>query len=135
MSMQSPPPDRWKQRGALAVLVVYWLVLLLATHWPISLPSATPPHFDKFAHLVAYAGLGFLLALNWSLHRTLTWVSIGALLLVLAVYAACDEVLQIPLDRTAELGDWQADIAGALLGLLCVRLLGSGPANHANGRK
>jgi VanZ family protein len=42
------------------------------------------------------------------------------------LYAAVSEVVQglLPLERSASVGDWAADVAGVLLGLLlAVRLL------------
>ena len=41
----------------------------------------------------------------------------GLVLMVVAVYGAADELLQIPVGRHADLYDWLADCAGALIGL------------------
>jgi VanZ family protein len=79
------------------------------------------PGSDKVAHFLAYAGLGFLLgAWMWVLRLT----SLKHFLMAfvgLMVWAAIDEWLQIPVNRSAEFLDWVADVLGAMSGLLCLR--------------
>src|SRR5262245_34330650 len=56
-------PGPFLRRMATAVLAVYWLTLLTATHWPLKVPAERQPMLssDKFLHFTAYAVLGLLL--------------------------------------------------------------------------
>ena len=106
-----------RRLAALVVLVVYWLTLFIATHIP-------PPRVqsvtvsDKTMHFVAYAGLAFLLA--WAVLATRpTWGRLIMVLLITISYGAVDEALQLMVPgRYGDLGDWVADVAGAVCGLV-----------------
>jgi membrane associated rhomboid family serine protease len=95
-------------RGVFAVVVLVSLAVLFAPADDV--PSA-PAGVDKLVH----AGLFAALALSGR------WAGIGRTVLagLLVVYAAVSEVLQglTPLDRSASLSDWLADVVGILLGL------------------
>ena len=107
----------WPRRASLAVLTVYWAALFVSTHWPRLQPILPLRHSDKFLHAAAFAGLAFLLALVWSLRGPFGWRQFLAVLAILAVYAAFDEITQPLMQRTAEQLDWIADVSGALGGL------------------
>jgi hypothetical protein len=96
-------------RGAFAVAVLVSLAVLFA---PADDVPFAPPGVDKLVH----AGLFLALAL------TGRWAGIGRGVLgtLLVAYAAVSEVLQglTPLDRSASVADWLADVAGLLLGLV-----------------
>ena len=96
-------------RGAFAVVVLVSLGVLFA---PGSAVPAAPFGFDKVVHL----GLFLALAVSGR------WAGVPRTVLAagLPVYAAVSELVQaLPaLHRDATLGDWVADVAGALLGLL-----------------
>jgi VanZ family protein len=96
-------------RGAFAVVVLASLAILFA---PGSDVPPSPPGVDKLVH----GGLFLSLAL------TGRWAGVrrGALAVLLPLYAAASELIQaIPaLHRDATLGDWLADVVGALAGLL-----------------
>jgi VanZ family protein len=114
-SLESRPP--WFRRGVLITLVLYWLTMFTATHVP-RVPQPLPPGFtDKWQHYVAYAGLGFLLAVWWRLRRPLTFRAGVGLFAVTALYGALDELTQPWFGRDAELLDWRSDIIGAATGL------------------
>jgi VanZ family protein len=113
------------ERTASAVLGVYWLLLLTATHWPREIL----PHEsrllagDKLAHFSAYAGLGFLLMLVARLRQPSAVFELSATLrqlvrLILFVSAAgfIDEATQPIFGRDFELLDWLADSTGGLIG-------------------
>jgi VanZ family protein len=113
-SRPSPLPDPpWREHGALsrgvfAVAVLVSLAVLFAP--PADVPDS-PPGVDKAVH----AGLFLLLAVTgrWAGARR------GVLAVVLVLYGAGSEVVQ-GLDvvgRSASVGDWLADVAGALTGL------------------
>ena len=95
-------------RGAFAVVVLISFAILFA---PGSEVPAAPPGVDKLVH----GGLFLALAL------TGLWAGIGRTVLgaALIAYAAVSEVIQgvAPLDRTASVADWLADVVGVLLGL------------------
>ncbi len=108
------PP--WFRGVVLAVLVVYWGVLAVATHVPSvsDEPSPSASH-DKLDHCVAFAGLAFLLVWTW-------WVCSGRLrpwaaMCVALAYGALDEWLQglVP-TRVPDVWDWIADVVGAGFG-------------------
>lgn len=98
----------------LILLIGYWLTIFVLTHIPV---QKLPPSDvnDKLAHFVAYAGLASLLYLTmwtrWPAFRY-PWLYTIAIALV---YGAIDEVLQIPVNRVADVNDWLADAAGAIL--------------------
>jgi VanZ family protein len=96
-------------RGVLAVAVLVSLAVLFAPGDDV--PSA-PPGVDKLVHLVLFAALA--LSGRWAGIRAAV---LGALLVV---YAGASEVVQgwLPLERSASVADWGADVAGVLLGLL-----------------
>lgn len=101
------------------VLAGYWLALVAGTHVPAEFPALPSGRADKLAHFVAYAVLAGLLAMTWQ--RSAGWLTGRHLRwawIVLVVYAALDELTQIPVGRTASALDWAADALGALVGLM-----------------
>jgi len=115
----------WPRKTSLAVLTVYWALLFVSTHVP-RLPTIPPLPSDKVLHAVSFAVLSFLFALVWSLRGPFGWRHFLAVLAILAVYAAFDEVTQPLTQRTADPLDWIADVAGALGGLasfFCARAI------------
>jgi len=73
-------------------------------------------------HGIAYAGLTFLFA-SWQWMRGADDRRLIVLsLIVPGLYAIFDELLQIPVRRTADLMDCFADWGGVLAGLTCFLL-------------
>ena len=106
-----------------AALVVYWVALCIGTHVPGGFVG-TPLVSDKTLHFLAYAGLSFLIATLLPLlgirDSRVYWTA----LLVAVGYGAIDELGQIPIPgRTADVVDWLADVAGAVAGVVCYRLM------------
>ncbi len=109
----------------LMMLAGYWSALFYLTHTP---PSKLPrlPRIrmiDKWAHFLAYSGLAFLFLCSLKYRQK---ESLGSLKLTfgfLAIYGALDELLQIPVGRTASLYDFAADLAGIVFGCLLAVLL------------
>ena len=106
------------RRAFVAALAVYWLALFIGTHAPS--PSLEPavPNQDKVLHVVAYAGLAFLLSgvnIGRGRHST-RWTT--EVFVIVAFYGMLDELTQsfVP-GRFAEVLDWVADAVGALLGI------------------
>jgi VanZ family protein len=107
----------WRNRAALAVLIVYWLALIFTTHIP-QLSRIFPfSLWDKIEHFSAYAGLSFLISLNWSLRSSMGrrqwWMIVG----LVAAFGATDEITQIPFGRACDALDWVADMLGSLSGI------------------
>lgn len=113
-----------------AALGVYWIALFIMTHLPpeillrgiSSADELMADGGDKLMHLIAYSGLTFLFA-SWQWmrgadDRRLIRLSI----IVPGLYAILDELLQIPVRRTADLMDCFADWGGVLTGLACFLL-------------
>jgi VanZ family protein len=105
-----------RKKAALALLVCYGLMLLVATHIPHPPHAISAGNLDKTLHLGAYAGLAFLVSLNGFLRQALGWRQRILILVLLAVFGAVDEITQIPVGRECDVVDWAADILGILLG-------------------
>lgn len=103
-------------------LAAYWALIFTVTHIPAQkLPDTHVS--DKVEHFVAYLILTILLYLNaWirniSALRASMWIAgIGM------IYGALDELLQIPVNRHADVHDWIADMSGVMTGLLLMNLI------------
>lgn len=96
------------------LLLAYTALLFTVTHLP---PTAIPSSVagsDKHWHFFAYCGLGLLGSMT-ALPRTARWA--GLTMLAVALFACLDELLQIPVGRSAEWLDWVADVSGAAVGI------------------
>lgn len=113
-------------RGSLIV----WMVLLAAYSFllydlssgVVAIPGPSFPHMDKVAHAGAY---GLMALLAWQAFRHWVRVRHGAWAwLYTVVYGATDEWHQsyVP-GRYADIWDWVADIAGATLALLLLKVI------------
>jgi VanZ family protein len=110
-------------RTVTVALVVYWVVLCIGTHLPGGFVG-TPLVSDKTLHFLAYAGLSFLIAMLLPLLGLRDSRVYLIALLVAVGYGAVDELGQILIPgRTADAVDWFADLAGAVVGLVCYRLM------------
>ena len=103
-------PLRW------LILVLFWGCLFIATHLP-RLPRVVHRVSDKVSHFAAYALLGALVM--WATSSSTRPVWQRALLVwgAILVYAALDELLQIPVGRVCDLQDWLADALGSGLAI------------------
>lgn len=114
-------PDRHRRAAWLVTLflVGYWIVLFVATHVPSDFPLVPPERTDKLVHFSAFFVLGGLLAAAWEFAAgRLTVRHLIAAWLVLAAYAAVDEISQPPFGRARSFDDWLADVTGVACGLL-----------------
>ena len=107
-------------------LVVYWIILLIAT----SIPAQSVPSFgvgDKVNHFLAYFILSILLYLTFSFQEKSLFAKRNAALLTIAVvllYGVLDELHQMLIPgRSAEFLDWAADAVGAICGVLIISFL------------
>ena len=104
-------------------LVIYWVLLLLAT----SLPSADLPKValsDKIKHFSAFFGLSVLLSLTLLYQQKYYLLKKHFLtftLLIVSGYGLIDEIHQIFIPgRYAEFLDWVADSTGAIVAILLI---------------
>lgn len=130
----SADPATWRATTIRAGIAVYWLAMFLATHLPVGPVVEQLPTSDKQLHFIAYALLGCALPWWSAANRRTSWRRLMRLYVLVLVYAACDELLQIPVGRSAEWGDWLADAAGSLVGVaigswLRTRFVGRPPNN------
>lgn len=104
-------------RIAIVALAGYWVLLFIGTHIPANRLLAQLHQSDKVLHTVAFAGLAFLMA--WAIPTNMLKLHRNTLTaaLVSVVYAGLDELLQIPVGRTADWYDFYADCLGICLGL------------------
>lgn len=107
-------------------LIVYWIVLLVAT----SIPASRIPEVgvsDKFNHFFAYAVLCALLFFALSIQDKFILFKkhpAKMSLLIATFYGALDEIHQMFIPgRSAELLDWVADFLGAVTGVLIAKYL------------
>lgn len=123
------PDRRLRSRPALACLVVYWILLFLATHWPDPGHEGAPvPHLDKALHFASYAGLAALVALVAAQHSRapaaagarLSWKWCSIVLAIVSTYGWLDETTQPLTGRDFEWLDWMADTLGTATGTLMV---------------
>ncbi|MEM9348034.1 MAG: murein biosynthesis integral membrane protein MurJ [Planctomycetota bacterium] len=92
----------WLSRNATLLLLVYWPLLVLATHLPNPhLPGPPLQHLgvvlqtDKFAHVVAFGGLMVLVLFSDLSGRKLAWrVRCTIALAICLSYAVIDELTQ-----------------------------------------
>jgi VanZ family protein len=105
-------------RAFAILLACYWGLLFLGTHIPLPRLGELPKHSDKGMHLIAYAGLSFLLLLWISTVRKLEFRHFVMVFAITVLYAAADELLQIPVNRTCDIYDALADCLGSVIGLL-----------------
>lgn len=107
---------------------IYWLFLLFVMHSPSAfLPGdfVLTGDFDHWLHGIAYFGFAFLLcrtAEAWwteppSARNPPLWVY-AAMFFGCVVYGYFDEQTQPLTGRTREASDWEADILGALAGVV-----------------
>jgi hypothetical protein len=96
----------------------YFVALFIGTHMPRLPTGISAGLSDKHLHFLAYGGLAFLLAARAACSRPVTARILVKLWLLLGVYGALDELLQIPVGRDAEILDWVMDVTGAASGLL-----------------
>ena len=97
-------------------LLSYWVLIFVGTHVPAPWVGPVRMH-DKVAHVLAFAGLAFLLAFvrsPWQPTRRKATV----VLLVVAIYGALDEWTQCFVSgRQTDLLDWYAKLVGGVSGL------------------
>jgi VanZ family protein len=114
-----------RQKITIAILVPYWVVLIIVAHIPIPQIVYQAQVSDKWLHFLAYLNLIFLLWFSISPDRKVNWRSRAAWLILFAAaaYGGLDELSQPYTGRTCDLWDFVADAEGILAGLVMFTLL------------
>ncbi len=104
-------------RIAIVALAGYWVLLFIGTHLPPNELLSQLRMNDKVIHGCAFTGLAFLLA--WAIPTDMSKLHHNTFIagLIAVIYAGFDEVLQIPVGRTADWRDFVADCVGVCIGL------------------
>lgn len=98
----------------------YLAALFIATHIP--LPKGSISNSDKLYHFGGYAALTLCVLAAWELSiGVLEAKHYFAVWLVGVLYAAFDEVTQIPVGRQCDANDWIVDVLGIVAGILAFR--------------
>ena len=90
--------------------IIVTTVLTVAMLWPLEAPPPAPEGSDKLVHFVAFAALAFPLARTGRFG--LLPVFIGA-----SAFGGAIELIQPSFNRSADVNDWVADVAGVILGI------------------
>ena len=89
-----------------------WTAAFVATHVPTKeLPALIGT--DKVLHAIGYAVLAGALLMTLTAYRVAPLRRIPFVIAVSVIYAGLDELTQPLVNRSAELGDWLADLTGA----------------------
>ena len=92
--------------------IIVTLTLSVAMLWPMEAPPPAPEGSDKLVHFIAFAALAFPLARTGRFG--LLPVFVGA-----SAFGGIIELIQPSLNRSADVNDWIADVAGVALGIGC----------------
>jgi len=95
--------------------IIVTITLTVAMLWPLDAPPPAPEGSDKLVHFIAFAALTLPLARTGRFG--LLPVIIGA-----SAFGGAIELIQPSFNRSADVNDWGADIAGVVLGI-CLGLL------------
>jgi VanZ family protein len=102
-------------------LIIYWIILFIATTIPTDKIPQLFDAQDKAEHFIAYCILGMLLffALNFQKKSSLLAANpFISTVFILLIYAAADELHQLLIPgRQCDLVDWFSDGIGGILGI------------------
>ena len=113
-----------RKKLAIAPLLAYWPTIFVLTHIPIRHALKGITMSDKILHYLAYLILVVLLWFATNTGKKVNWrrAAVWWVLLVVVWYGACDEWLQSYAGRNSSLGDFAANLAGALTGLILLSI-------------
>lgn len=109
-----------RQKLTTISLLVYWPGVFILAHIPIPQLVYKAQVSDKSIHFLAYLVLVFLLWFTISPTKKVNWrkAAVWWVLFVVVWYGVIDEVLQGYVGRNCNVGDFLADLAGTLAGLV-----------------
>jgi len=100
------------RRRLVWITALTWIAAFVATHVPAKeLPVLIGA--DKVLHAIGYAVLAGVLLITLTAFRVAPLHRIPFVVAVCVIYAGLDELTQPLVNRSAELGDWLADMTGA----------------------
>jgi VanZ family protein len=128
-----------QQKLIIISLILYWPTIFILAHIPIPQVVREADVSDKGVHFLAYLILTFLLwsainpykKVNWRPRVFLSKTRAGAwlILLVVALYGVCDELLQnFVAGRTCDAMDLVSDLVATLTGLIALSIFNFWPA-------
>jgi len=114
-----------RQKMTIAVLVPYFIALLILAHIPEPELVTRAHVLDKVIHSVVYMNLVFLLWFSINPDRKASWRNKTTWLIVFAAvaYGGIDELIQPYFGRTKDVWDFAANDAGIFAGLLIFTFL------------
>lgn len=120
-----------RHKYILLSLGLYWPFLFILTHIPIPDLARQSGMSDKTMHVLAYGILVFLAWLALNPYRRVNWKKALPWLILAAMvwYCVFDEWLQGQMGRSSDMGDIQADLAGAAGALLILTIMEFWPAS------
>lgn len=118
-----------RQKVMSAMLAVYWITIFTLAHRPIPQWVYEAQVSDKSIHFIEYLILVFLLWFSVRSDAKVNWrkAAVWWIVLVMAVYAAADEITQGYVGRQCDFTDFLADMAGTLAGLIMFGFLSFWP--------
>ena len=96
----------------ITLTLIVTLTLTVAMLWPLEAQPPEPEGSDKVAHLIAFALLSFPLSRTGRFGLLPVFV-------VASVFGGVIEIIQPTFNRSADMNDWVADIAGVVFGIIC----------------
>lgn len=119
-----------RRKLAILSIVIYWPALFVVTHIPMPEVIDELDINDKGLHFVAYFSLVFLCWGAVHPYHKVNWrrFNVWLILAVVVWYGVIDEWLQFYVGRQCELGDFLADLCGALASLFVLSWLPFWPA-------
>ena len=119
-----------RRKLAILSIVIYWPALFVVTHIPMPEVIDELDINDKGLHFVAYFSLVFLCWGAVHPYHKVNWrrFNVWLILAVVVWYGVIDEWLQFHVGRQCELGDFLADLCGALASLFVLSWLPFWPA-------
>lgn len=109
-----------RQKLTIISLLLYWVGIFVLAHIPIPELVYKARVSDKSIHILAYLILVFLLWFSVSADKKviLRKIAVWWVFLAVVLYGGVDELLQGHTGRSCDVGDFFADIAGAVWGLI-----------------
>lgn len=119
-----------RRKLTIVSLLLYWPTLFILAHIPVPQVVYKAHVSDKSLHFIAYLILAFLIWFSLNPDAKISWgkTVVWLVLLMIAGYAAIDELLQDYVGRSCDVMDFFADLAGGITGLIIFTFLPFWPA-------
>lgn len=123
-------PLKRRHKYILLALGIYWPLLFWLTHIPVPDIARQSGMSDKTMHILAYMVLVFFVWLAIKPYEKVKWnqAAVWAVLAAVVLYGVADELIQARVGRSGDVGDFLADLTGAVVGLGILSILSFWPA-------